>query len=303
MPMPEFVVQEGIRKAWELVKRSGRKIDVALRYLKPDRQQRYRDLIEREDPVIHFQNPDAKPRVPSFVIALASESESPQGQFLGDDGLDYREGPYPAVAPEDFYPQEDFLGLVYSEEDCPTPVTVDGPSVAGVSLKRIRLEPEKNLHLQRASLDDSEQREQMGVVPRLYDKDKQRLSLKSYGDEVTVTVTITTANFETTFVFYRLLRWGLRRLRGWFHANGLLNLTFSGSDVALDESLQPTTGGPAGPFRRVLTMQFYHEDYDIFEEAIVRQFLLEMDMATPRQDGSLEYTRIAEVSFGETEET
>jgi len=231
--------------------------------------------------------------LPSFTISLLSEAEDPQGQYVGMDGLDYRDMPYPSPALEDFYPQEEFLGVVYGDPEAPTPRTVDGPSTTSEDLAHPL--PRKNLHVQRGF--DSEKRERMGHPARLYNKDQQRLSLKSVGDRVTIGVMVTTDSFEKTWVYYRLLRWVLRRFVGWFEANGLQNMTFGGADVRAAEELSPTASG-APVFQRQLTLTFYHEDYAVEVESVLRGWMLEIVMATARQDGQLDYTPIYSVSSG-----
>lgn len=292
MPMPELVIQEGVSRAWKFAQEHTREIvGHLMRYWPIDRQEGYRDLITNETPMIVFQNPGVRPRLPSFTISLLSENETPEGQYVGMEGYDYRELPYPAVAPEDFYPQEPFQGLVYGDKDCVLPISVDGPHVIGAEDSHHPL-ARKNLHIQRNF--GSELREQLGYPARLYDKNQQRLSFQSVGDQSTVGITVTTGSFEKTFVYYRILRWVLRRFTGWFQANGIQNPTFSGMDLQPAEDLLPTTS--ASPvFRRQLTMSFFHEDTAVQLDSILKGWILSIDMATQRPDGRLDFTPLYEI--------
>jgi hypothetical protein len=272
----EYVIQKGVQKAWQfLQERLDYAIGYYLRQLPSTRQQEYRDLVQTESPSIFMGYPQSSVTVPSFGIVLMSEDEDPSGQYIGDAGPSFREMPYPAVAEDDYLPEEEFDGLVYGDHEQPKLIEVDGElgtrEVYAFSPRR------KNLWQQRHSHQDGdEQHDQMGQPPRLWHRDRQRLGSHAVGDRVRVGILVTTDNPEKTMTYYRLLRWILRRFKTWFEKNGVIDPNFSGRDLLSSEAL----------FQRAINVDFVHIDMGYQVESVLEEWMFEVEMLTQKPDGS-----------------
>lgn len=284
MSMPEYVIQKGVQKAWQfLQERLDYAIGHYLRQLPSTRQEEYRALVKADSPTIFLGYPNTTISVPSFGIVLMSEDEDPSGQYIGDAGPSNRALPHPAVAEDDYLPEEDFDGLVYPDTQQPQLIEVDGElgtrEVFSFSPRR------KNLWQQRHSHQDGdEQHDQMGEPPRLWHQDRQRLSTIAVGDRVRVSILVTTDNAEKTMTYYRLLRWILRRFKTWFEKNGVGDPNFSGRDLAASDSVVPGTPFPL--FQRTINMDFIHIDKGYQIDSVIEEWMFEVEMLTQKPDGS-----------------
>lgn len=284
MSMPEFVIQKGVQKAWQfLQERLDYAIGYYLRQLPQLRQEEYRELVKSESPTIFLGYPNSAMTVPSFGIVLMSEDEDPSGQYIGDTAPSYRDMPFPAAGEDDYLPEEDYDGVVYPDSEGPQLIEVDGDigsrEVYSFSPRR------KNLWQQRHSHQDGdEQHDQMGQVPRVWHKDRQRLGAHAVGDRVRVGILVTTDNAEKTMTYYRLLRWILRRFKTWFEKNGVIDPNFSGRDLAAADSVVP--GSPVPLFQRAINMDFVHIDMGYQVESVIEEWMFEVEMLTQKPDGS-----------------
>jgi len=296
--MPEYVIQEGVSRAWEFAQANVREIvGHLLRGVSLERQIAFREMILADNPVVAFQNQSARPVLPSFTISLLGDSETQEGQWLDQGGYDYREVPHPSIDQEDFeeFADEPMMGLVYDpEKDCVVPISVGG-KVLGAE-RNISPTGVKNMDTQRHY--GKMEQENIGIPARLYNANDQRLSMQSVGDEVLVGIMVTTGSLEKTWVYYRILRWVLRRFVGWFERNGVQRPSYSGADLQSAEDLLPTSAG-SPVFRRQLTVRFFHEDSAIDVETILRKWQMEVGMTTCRQDGTLDYTLISTDGTGD----
>lgn len=295
MGMPEFVIQEGVKRAWEFLSKRTFMLGHFLRELPVKKQEGYRALIEAEEPNIHFGFPNQKTRLPSFAILLASENEGVQ--VVGDAGLADVQAPFPSVAPEDYNDPPEFYGITYDQfGGDPNFMGYDG------NLKRPEPTnhplPRKNLNIQNA--DGDEQFERMGEVQRLYDRNAQRLQARVVSDNVTVGILVTTDNAEKTFIYYRLLRSMLRRFTMWFEVNGVQNPQYSGSELSPVETMVPTVSG-VPVFQRQLSMSFMYEDRLFEVESLIQGWVYELVLATRRQDGQIDEVQVVEV-YGDVPE-
>jgi len=288
--MPEFVVQEGVKRAWEFLQKNSRVLGYLCKNIPTDRQKGYRRQIEEEFPAIVWKNPSVKIHPPAFILSLLGENEI--RQYIGDDAPSHRDMPHPSPGVEvgDYPEKEKYHGVVYGEDEGPMLLGVDGDKSGEPSRRPL---DRKNLVVQHAYGD--EQYEHMGTPQRLWDEDQQRLTSRAVVDQMQIGIQVMTGNAENTFVYYRLLKWVLRRFYLWFQVNGLHNLTFSGMDLMPEESLAPTGGGPP-LWSRQMTLSFEYEEQSIEVETLVAGWMLEVEMATRRQDGSLDVVPIYKTS-------
>lgn len=303
MSMPEFVVQKGVKMAWEFIRKNDFILGHDLRELSTKRQEEYRNLLRSEDVVISLGYPTQKPKLPSFSIVLSNESEDSAGQFVGDQGPSMNAHPIESTSNErawamyeeeempDFRKFENFEGVLYQE----------GTYMKGVdgtmSRTPVALHPrrQKNKWQQRSTgTDGDEQYEKMGHVARLFDPASQKMSMTAVGDRASVDIIIATSNGEKTMVYFRLLRRVLRHFKTWFEINNVIDPVFTGGDLAPDETLTPTSGITA--YRRSLNMNFLHFDFSFEVASVIERFIVEMDMATKNQDGSLDFTRVGTIT-------
>lgn len=301
MSMPEFVIQAGIKRAWDFFKQNDYVIGYLLQELPINRQDEYREQLRTEDVAIHFGFPNTAPRMPSFSIVLKGDIEDREGQFINDDAADFREYPFPAV--DNFAPfrndpdfisrdKEEFGGVVYGDQDPKHGRTIGvDPDVGRGDVRKFSPRA-KNLWQQRElGRFSDEQFDKMGFTQRLWHRDVQKLTSSAVGDRSTVDIIITTNNQEKTLVYYRLLRWVLRRWSTWFEVNGIMNIQYSGSD------LKPNTNVVSDSittFQRTLTMRYLHHDYGYEVEPVLAGFMLEIEMATRRPDGGLDIVKLIE---------
>ena len=320
MSMPEFVIMHGVEMAWKFLREN---LDYSLGYLARElpieQQEEYRKLIREDDVSVIFGYPTQQTRLPSFSILLQSENEDPEGQFVGDAGPDNRALPFPAVN-NDTEPEEDFYGTVYATGDNQAPETL---GLSGLSGKQeVRNFPPREIYPDTGGDDANatgqpegtvfpvhkgqwqqresgttgdEQYEIMGNVQKLWARDGQRLFSTVVGDRISIGILITTNNAVKTLVYYRLLRWVMRRFTTWFIRNGVLNPTYSGGDLSPNEGIMPTVSTLG--FQRTLSMSFLHHDISIEVEPVLAKFMFEMEMVIRKQDGSLETT---ELKFGDS---
>ena len=288
MGVPELVVQKTVFLSWKFVKENTYLFGELLEEMDPMKQERYRTLVEQENVSIIFGYPTVKTVLPSFSIVLLGEEE--EIAVIGDEGPDSRVMPYPAVAEDDYNPQEEFYGTLYGEDTEPKFSAVDGDLIRESTRHPL---PRKNLAVQRAPGD--EQFEQIGYPQRLWHRDRQRLSVRTVIDRVNIGIVVTTANEEKTFVYHRLLKNVLRRFIGLFNTNSIQNPKFSSADVVPGEALGPTTGGNY-PFQRMMTISFMYEDRIFDIESVIRGWLFEVDLATPGKDGETDLTPVISVT-------
>lgn len=290
MGMPEFVILNGIQKAWDFLTERTFVLGHFLRELPANRQEEYRNLIATEKPNIHLGFPNQKTRLPSFSLLLSSENEGVQ--VVGDTGLSDVDPPYPAVAPDDYDDPPEYYGVTYDQFS-------GSPNFLGYDGNLTRPEPRnhplprKNLDIQNA--DGDEQFERMGEVQRLWARDQQRLQARVVSDNVSVGILVTTENAEKTFVYYRLLRSMLRRFTMWFEVNGVQNPQYSGADLSPVETMLPTVSG-VPVFQRQLSMSFMYEDRLFEVESLIRGWVYELVLATERPDGGLDEVTVVEVA-------
>lgn len=291
MSVPEFVVQTGVHRAWSFLRQNTRSLGYFLRELEPGAQEGYRQSIRNDIPFIGFGNGDITVQADvKFLIACQSENEGPQGQYLGNQGNENVAPRYvtPNLDTREV-PEEDFEGMTYGTRDCAKPITVSGPST---SLQdRAHPFPQKNLHVQRHL--DTERYEQMGYVQRLFSED-DFLSKRSVGDQVSMAITVITSSFEKTMIYSRLLRNVLRSWYEWFEINGLQNIEFSFGPLAPAEDLQPLASG-GSPWRREITIRFYHEDFSVELHSRLKGWVLAVGMATKNQSGVIELSPVATI--------
>ena len=308
MSMPEFVILQGIEKAWQFLREN---LDFSLGYLMRElpstRQEEYRKLLRDDNVSIVMGYPQQPSRSTCFAVVLQSESEAPQGQFVGDAGVSNRALPYPVLNNDIDY-TENFYGVTYEQVERGQIATIGGHIDTGTD--EVRLFPpryvmpdlggndataqglgagntlplRKNQWQQRESgTTGDEQYGRVGEVQKLYGRDAQRLFSTVVGDTVNVGIIISTDNAEKTLVYYRLLRWVLRRFTTWFNVNGVLNPTYSGTELSFAEGSSPTLG--LAVFQRTLNISFQHNDVSLEVEPVLFGFMLEIDMLTQRQDG------------------
>lgn len=295
MGMPEFVIQMGVQKAWDFFRENAHVVAYMLKELPAERKEAYRRMIEDEEVSILFAYPIVQPTIPSFSIILQSETE--EHAFLDDGGDDDMALPYPPPGMDDWTEHDDYGGVVYNGDTAPQYSPVDGadPKESVRSVVRTQW-PRKNLDMQRTDLgqESPEHFERMGEAPHLFNRQYQRVSSRSWVDRVSVGIIVTADNQEKTFVYYRLLRWALRQLTMWFHVNGVLNMSISGSDVAPAAPLTPAPS-PA-IFQRQMNLSFQYQDQAHEVEAILRGWVLDIKLATKNADGSVDYVPIYSVS-------
>jgi hypothetical protein len=309
MSMPEFVVQKGVRLAWDFISKNDYILGHDLRELPTKRQEEYRNLLRSEKMSIGLGYPTQSPKLPSISIVLSHESEDSAGQFVGDEGPLWHANPVPSTSNErawamyedeempDFRKFESFEGVFYHEGD-PHMLGVDG----AMSTTPVALHPkrEKNKWQQRGTGTNSdEQFEKMGHVARLWNPNTHKMSMTAVGDRASVDIIIATSNGEKTMVYFRLLRRVLRQFKTWFEINNVIDPVFSGGDISPDETLTPTSGITA--YRRSLNMNFLHFDFSFEVASVIESFMIEVDMATRKQDGGLDFTRVTTIE-GDLEE-
>ena len=293
MSMPEFVIQYGVQRAWEFFKENSHAIGYLMKELPVDKRERYRQMIEDEDVSIILAYPTAQTRLPSFAIVLSGESE--EIDFLDDGGDDDSVLPYPSPGLEDIednpYLHEGYDSVTYERDFGPQLSSVDGAQAKETIRPVLRTQlPRKNLDYQRTDLGQEapENFEKMGETERLFDRNTQKVSSRSWVDRISVSVIVTTQNAEKTFIYYRLLRWSLRMLKMWFAVNGIQNLTFTGSDLSPNEQLAPAPSPTV--FQRTLMLSFQHEDKAYEVEAFIRKWIFDIKLAVQNADGSVDYT-------------
>ncbi len=290
MSLPEIVIQNAVSLSWRFLRENlNYAAGYLLRQLPLERQESYRELIIDSQPAIVFGFPTVKTRIPSFAVVLQSESEAPEGQFVGDVGPSNRILPYPAVAPDDFRPREELGGITYPETQAPQLLGVDGER-AGDERHRIvsHFPPsQKNLTRQRTGGSTGEEQfEIMGQTQRLFPENGQRLGSRVHGDVVSVAIIITASTAEKTLIYYRCLRWALRWFKTYLETNGVQKPEFSGLDLSPNEQLMPS--GTVTVFQRTLNVSFLHYEYAFEVEGMVEEFLYAVDIATRTPDGTVE---------------
>lgn len=295
--IPEMVVQHGVEKAWEFLREHSFLLGHLLREMEVDRQQTYKQMIENEKPSIVFGFGTSAPPAPSFSVILLGEDEAQA--YVGDDGLEDREIPYPAPYPED-YPNEvhEFFGVTYGQDNRAKLISVNG--VRGNREIEFHGVVQKNTGIQPAGGD--EQWEEMGEVQRLWNRLGQRLSQEAVLDRIRVGIEVRTDNAEKTAVYYRLLKWVLRRFTLWFQVNNVKNVVYSGGDLSPEESLSPTAGG-SNIHKRMLTMTFEHEEHHFQVERLLAGWMLEVEMITPDGQGGQDVTPLVTVESDDPDGT
>lgn len=291
MGVPEYTLQRIVQMAWDFTTQHTYLFGELLRSMPTMKQERYRELVETEKVSIHFGYPTAKTLLPSFAIVLLGEEQ--EVEVIGDDGIDSRAMPYPPVAEEDYYPQEEFYGVLYGKTQQPQFSSVDGDWIRESTKHPL---PRKNLNVQRAPGD--EQYEHLDEPQRLWHRNQQRVSARVVYDRVNMGIIITTDNEEKTFVYHRLLRNVLRRFTMLFQVNGIQNTKFTSADVVPGEAMGPTAGG-SYPFQRMITMSFMYEDRFLEIESLIRGWILEVELKTHRPDGGFDTLPVVTVTSDE----
>ena len=291
MGIPEIALQKIVTLSWKFVQQHTYMFGQDLDDFEPMKQERYRRMVEEEQVTINFGYPLTDTVLPAFSIVLLAEEE--EIEVIGDEGVDTRALPFPPVAPEDYYPQEEFYGATYGQTDQPQFDGVDGDWVRESTRHPL---PQKNLAVQRAPGD--EQYEQLNHPQRLYHRDQQKVSARAVMDRVNMGIFVTCATQEQTIVYHRLLRNVLRRFMGLMNTNKIQNPKFSSSDLTPAEALGPSTGGTP-PFQRMLTISFQYEDRYLDIEAVIRGWVLEVNFVTPREDGGQDSLNVVKVTSDE----
>jgi hypothetical protein len=291
MSVPELLLQQCVNVAWDFVRKHTYLFGALLSSMPVMKQERYRELVEQENVTIHFGYPVAKTILPAFSVVLLGEEE--EISVVGDEGPDSRAMPYPPVAEEDYYPQEEFYGVLYGKTNAPQFSAVDGDLIRESTRHPL---PRKNLDVQRAPGD--EQYERLDYPQRLWHRDQQHVSARVVTDRVNIGIIVTTDNEEKTIVYHRLLRNVLRRFTGLMQVNGIQNPKFSSADVVPAEAIGPTTGGTY-PFQRMTTISFLYEDRLFEIESIIRGWLIEIDLATKRPDEGVDIIPVVTITSGE----
>lgn len=294
MTVPEFVIIEGVRIAWKFLQERDFVVGMIAEELPVEKQESYRDTLRNEQPFFSFQYPNTTARLPAFTVSLLGEDESPEGQFLNDDGVDLRELPHPPEQIEDFAIYDDFQRFTYPDEEAPVLSSVVGKgdySSAEVTNNPL---PRHNQAYQRTEGD--EQYNDIRHPYRAYHIDGQKLGFRTVGSTAQFGITVTTNNAEKTVLYVRLLLHVLRQFSTWFHLHGLHNATFSASGLTIDESLQPVGNNPAAPFSRQITMRFLFFDQHLEVSKVLMGWIFEIGLATPNASGGLDFTKISEVS-------
>lgn len=285
MGLPEYVVQYGVQRAWDIVKKShNRHLGLWLKEFPVDKQERYRKMLRDEGaPYIHIGFPENPPRLPSFSIILRDEHEHPQGQYLGHGGITHGEPLHPMSDNDGELPWvEPFYGVTYPGEHKtydPTLVTVDGGR-KGLSTGFV---PGKNPDPFYEDMD------YMGHPQRLYDESAVHLESEVTGFEMNMGILVTTTNSEKTIVYYRILQKVLLRFLDWFERNGLQNLKLSGADLSVNPNLTPS---PGPVYQRMMNLNFFFQSADVYASQFIREMMCEMDMGVRRCDGTIQYTKL-----------
>lgn len=291
MGIPEIALQKIVTLSWKFVQQHTYMFGQDLDDFEVTKQERYRRMVEEEQVTIHFGYPLTDTVLPSFSIVLLGEDE--EIEVVGDDGIDSRVMPFPPVAPDDYYPQEEFYGALYGRTTEPQFDGVDGDLVRRSTHHPL---PKKNLAVQRAPGD--EQYEQLNYPQRLYHRNEQRVSARAILDRVNMGVLVTCATQEQTIVYHRLLRNVLRRFMGLMNTNKIQNPKFSSADLTPAESLGPSTGGTP-PFQRMLTISFQYEDRYLDIESVIRGWILEVNFVTPDGKGGQDSLTVVKVTSDE----
>lgn len=292
MGVPEFVVMEGIRRAWRFLREKDFVLGMIAKELPLEKQEAYRATLREEEPSFVFQNSVLSPRLPVFGVSLMGESESPEGQFLNDDGPSFLDMPYPPEQPEDFDIYDDFKRYTYPSEESPKmPNVIGGGDVSRDDVRNNPL-PRHNQVRQREAGD--EQYDEMNHPYRAYHEDAQKLGFRVVGSTLNMGITVTTQNAEKTVLYTRLLLHVLRQWVSWFQIHGLINPTFSVSDLSIDESLSPIAGSPVGPFRRQITMSFFFTDQNLEVSKVLIGWVIDVGLATLNNQGGLDFTPISQ---------
>jgi len=301
MSLPELVIQEGVRRAWDFFKKNDHVLGYIAHELPVERQEEYREILRNGNVAIHFGFPNQQAPLPSFALILKGETEDREGQFIGDDGHDNREYPYPATDNDAVFSddptyiprdKEEFGGVTYSLDPKRGRTLGVDPDVGRGEVRKFSPRSKNKWQQRELGTRGDEQYEHMGSTQRLWEKDTQRLTTTVVGDACVIDIVVTTNNLELTMVFFRLLRWVLRRWTTWFEVNGVQRATFSGGELRPNESLISPGGGAA--FQRTLTMRYLHHDVNYEVESILAAFMLEIEMATPRQDGGLDIVKLTD---------
>lgn len=297
MSLPEIVIQQGVARAWQFIQERDYLLGAMLRTFTPEKQQFYREFVRETSPAILFQNPSTTPVLPCFIIQLLGENE--EQAYVGDQGMTVQYTPealkYPPPQPEDFR-RDGYYGLDYNLRGAPE---LDN-KVRYIQVGGDRSKDESEHHpvigqntgIQRAGGD--EQYERVDYPARLFNALTDHISTLAVQDRVQMGIEVNGDSAEQTYVLYRILKPILQRFHTFFHVNGVQNPTFSGSELSVNEQLQPTGGGP-GAFRRLITMSFQHEVRNHTIDQVLAGWMLEVGLVTKRADGSDDEVVIATV--------
>lgn len=307
MSVPEYVLQRGVEYAWTFfVENQNYMIGQYLKELPFERQEVWRNIIVEEletsgPPPVFIGSPPIGIQLPTFAIQLINEREAPDGQFIGNVGSSNRVLPYPQVAQEERRKQVPLQGVTFDSNTAPMPISVDGAEVLGFPTNFAPTydgdgRRKDNLNYQSAfGTTGDEQFDRMGDAQPFWHIENNRILETVTGDLITAEILVSAGTPEKCVLYYRILRWVMRRFSVWFHVNGILKPVFSGGPFRPAKE-KPPAGSTMIPYERGLRVTFLHYDYDFELESVLSEFIISMQLATKRQDGSLDFTPLYETS-------
>jgi len=288
MSMPQFTILQFVEYAWMYYAQNLTvMLNNKLRQLPPERQERYKRMIEGDENISVVMGwPQKAPSLPFIVVEVDGEDESSEASPLNDIATDNRRMPYPSPGNDDyddaFY---DFYGVTYVSEGNPGPNT-KGMGEAGDKVRQFAPR-EKNLWQQRESGSMGDEQFVSFEDPQpIWDIDKQRLLGRAVGDTHTITISFITGNYEKTLIYHSVLKSIFRRFRNLLERNSVQDLHLSSSGVKPRMVTMPT--GNITAYEQKMVLNFLHFDVDVEVEATIAKFIFDMDLATRRPDGTIE---------------
>lgn len=306
MSVPEFAMQRVVEMSWDfLCKHLNYLLGQYLKELSSEKRDRWKteilEELESGPPPVYLEAPQNPAQLPFFTIKMISENESKEGSFLGNVGSSNRKMPFPQVGMEDRRAQLPMDGAAYNDDTVAMFLGVDGQQMQGFPTNfRPTYDGDgrrkKGYNMQTAfSTTGDEQYERMGIGEPLFHMEENRILETVTGDQVTMQIIVSAGNVEKTIIYFRMLRWVMRRFAVWMHVNGMMIPQFSGGGFRKSD-LAPSTGNVIS-YERPLTVTFLHYDVDWELESVLAEFFIDLEMATRRQDGTLDFTPLATTSI------
>lgn len=298
MAVPELVVQNGVKLAWELLEQYPKVIGFLLRYLPIKQQEEYKVLLQNDNMStrVVFSYPKGMSMLPSTTIVPQSKQEDVQ--FINDGGIDSYDIstlPHPIVDTEDFPAMDTFYGLLSGLTTNAEYLHKDGDR--STSSTEFHDQIILNRGIQRSWGDN--QRKEMGAPQKVFNAMTQYVEGRSVIDRVVTLAQVRTSNGEKTLVYADMLMSVLREFSFWFHLNGLMNPIFSMGGMHVDSALGPSTSGEP-PLMREISMSFQHEDRFYKIRPVIAKFILDVNMITLREDETEDSTQVASVETAGT---